>query len=157
MTAELAERLIREELPETALFGLRFRQNAGRRSADAPARPGEADAALAPAAPGQGPAPGRAADSRLSRSCSRPCASAWTTTSTCRASARSSMRSRRGRSGWCDASGEIPSPFTSELIFQFTAAHLYEWDEPKRSDRQPAGSVVSDDLLEPLLRGEARR
>ncbi len=34
--------------------------------------------------------------------------------------------------------GEIPSPFTSELIFQFTAAHLYEWDEPKRSDRRPA-------------------
>ncbi len=32
--------------------------------------------------------------------------------------------------------GEIPSPFTSELIFQFTAAHLYEWDEPKRSDRR---------------------
>ena len=28
LTAELAERLIREELPETALFGLRFRQNA---------------------------------------------------------------------------------------------------------------------------------
>ena len=38
--------------------------------------------------------------------------------------------------------GEIPSPFTSELIFQFTAAHLYEWDEPKRSDRPPAGSIV---------------
>ena len=49
--------------------------------------------------------------------------------------------------------GEIPSPFTSELIFQFTAAHLYEWDEPKRSDRQPVRSVVDDDLLEPLLRG----
>ena len=30
--------------------------------------------------------------------------------------------------------GEIPSPFTSDLIFEFTAAHLYEWDEPKRSD-----------------------
>jgi ATP-dependent Lhr-like helicase len=48
--------------------------------------------------------------------------------------------------------GEIPSPFTSELIFQFTAAHLYEWDDPKRSDRQPAGSVVDEDLLEPMLR-----
>ena len=30
LTGELAERLIREELPETALFGLRFRQNAAR-------------------------------------------------------------------------------------------------------------------------------
>ena len=28
LTAEVAERLIREELPETSLFGLRFRQNA---------------------------------------------------------------------------------------------------------------------------------
>ena len=30
LTGDLAERLIREELPETALFGLRFRQNAAR-------------------------------------------------------------------------------------------------------------------------------
>ncbi len=30
LTAELAENLIREELPDTALFGLRFRQNAAR-------------------------------------------------------------------------------------------------------------------------------
>src|SRR5579883_1007164 len=30
LTSEVAERLIREELPETALFGLRFRQNASR-------------------------------------------------------------------------------------------------------------------------------
>ena len=30
LTAEFAERLIREELPDTALFGLRFRQNAAR-------------------------------------------------------------------------------------------------------------------------------
>ena len=37
--------------------------------------------------------------------------------------------------------GEIPSPFTSELIFEFTAAHLYEWDEPKRGDLPPAGSI----------------
>ena len=50
-------------------------------------------------------------------------------------------------------SGEIPSPFTSELIFLFTAAHLYEWDEPKQAGRKPAGSIVDQDLLEPLLRG----
>ncbi len=30
LTGDLAERLVREELPETALFGLRFRQNAAR-------------------------------------------------------------------------------------------------------------------------------
>ena len=50
--------------------------------------------------------------------------------------------------------GEVPSPFASELIFQFTAAHLYEWDDPKRSDRQPAASIVDLDLLAPLLRGD---
>ncbi len=53
--------------------------------------------------------------------------------------------------------GEIPSPFTSELIFEFTAAHLYEWDEPKRSDLQPAGSIASELMLEPLLRGDVPR
>ena len=30
LTGDLAEQLIREELPDTALFGLRFRQNAAR-------------------------------------------------------------------------------------------------------------------------------
>jgi ATP-dependent Lhr-like helicase len=49
--------------------------------------------------------------------------------------------------------GEIPSPFTSELIFLFTAAHLYEWDEPRRSDRGPDRSLVDDDLLSTLLQG----
>ena len=66
LTGELAERLIREELPETALFGLRFRQNAARALLDAPPRSGQANAALAPAAPRQGLAAGRAAVSRLS-------------------------------------------------------------------------------------------
>ena len=50
--------------------------------------------------------------------------------------------------------GEVPSPFASELIFQFTAAHLYEWDDPKPSDRPPAASIVDEDLLAPLLRGD---
>ena len=46
--------------------------------------------------------------------------------------------------------GEIASPFASELIFDFTAAHLYEWDEPKRADLQAVGSIASDLMLEPL-------
>ena len=37
LTGDLAERLVRAELPETALFGLRFRQNAARALLDAPA------------------------------------------------------------------------------------------------------------------------
>ena len=151
LTGELAERLIREELPETALFGLRFRQNAAR-------------ALLMPR-----PDPARrtplwlqrlrAKDllqiarqfpdfpilletvPRVPRRRPRPAAT--------------SVVARCGRDGngtRGSPGGEIPSPFTSELIFQFTAAHLYEWDEPKRSDRRPAASVVDEDLLEPLLR-----
>jgi ATP-dependent Lhr-like helicase len=49
--------------------------------------------------------------------------------------------------------GEIPSPFASELIFLFTAAYLYEWDDPKTVERKPASAVVAEDLLAPLLRG----
>ena len=108
-------------------------------AAHAPPRSGQADAALAPAAAGQGPAADRPADSRLSRSCWRPCASAWTTTSTCRDCGPCWTRSTAGDVRVQTRRGEIPSPFTSELIFQFTAAHLYEWDEPKRSDRRAGG------------------
>src|SRR6266852_4652400 len=31
-------------------------------------------------------------------------------------------------------SGEIASPFASQLIFQFTSQFLYQWDEPRRGD-----------------------
>ena len=85
--------------------------------------------------------------SRISRSCSRRTANASTMTSTCPAPRASSTRSRTDRSGWSADRREIPSPMTSELIFSFTAAHVYAWDEPKRNDRQPARSVVDEDLL----------
>jgi ATP-dependent Lhr-like helicase len=45
----------------------------------------------------------------------------------------------------------VASPFASELIFNFTGAFLYEWDEPRRSDRRPAASAVDAELLDPLL------
>ena len=88
LSGELAERLIREELPETALFGLRFRQNAAR-------------ALLMPR-----PDPAKRTPLWLQRLRAKDllqvarqipdfpivletCASAWTTTSTCRDFARS--------------------------------------------------------------------
>ena len=49
--------------------------------------------------------------------------------------------------------GEIASPFASELIFLFTPTYLYEWDEPRRTDLRPPGTVVDEDLLESLLQG----
>ena len=51
--------------------------------------------------------------------------------------------------------GEIASPFASDLIFRFTAAYLYEWDEPRRADRPAAGAVVDEELLDPLLDPQA--
>src|SRR5947199_10793810 len=33
---------------------------------------------------------------------------------------------------------EVASPFASARIFRFTAQCLYEWDQPRRADRQPA-------------------
>ena len=49
---------------------------------------------------------------------------------------------------------ETPSAFASELIFQFTHTFLYQWDEPRRGDRQnQPGASVDTDLLEGLMSG----
>jgi ATP-dependent Lhr-like helicase len=152
LSGEVAERLIREELPETALFGLRFRQCAGR-------------ALLMPR-----PDPARRTPLWLQRlrakdllQVARQFADFPIVLETMRECLDDDLDLPRLRSlltaiqhgtvRVVQRSGEIPSPFTSELIFLFTAAHLYEWDEPKRSDRQDTGSVVDLDLLGPLLRG----
>jgi ATP-dependent Lhr-like helicase len=153
LTGELADQLIREELGETALFGLRFRQNAGR-------------ALLMPR-----PDPGKRAPLWLQRLRSKDLlqvARRFTdfpivveTVRECLDDDLELPRLKRfldaiqkGEIRVVERKGEIPSPFTSELIFQFTAAHVYQWDEPKRADRAPAASLVDDDLLVPLLRGE---
>jgi ATP-dependent Lhr-like helicase len=147
-----AERLIRQELPDTALFGLRFRQNAAR-------------ALLMPR-----PDPAKRTPLWLQRlrakdllQVARQVPDFPIVLETLRECLDDDLDVPRLRAllgaieestiRMVRRSGEVPSPFTSELIFLFTAAHLYEWDEPKRSDRQPAGSVVNEDLLEPLLRG----
>ena len=152
LTGELAERLIREELPETALFGLRFRQNAAR-------------ALLMPR-----PDPAKRTPLWLQRLRAKDLLQVarqhpdfpivLETVRECLVDDLDLPRLRSlvesietGSVRVVRRSGEIPSPFTSELIFQFTAAHLYEWDEPKRADRKPAGSIVDEDILEPLLRG----
>src|SRR5690606_35198322 len=49
--------------------------------------------------------------------------------------------------------GEIASPFASDLVFQFTAAYLYEWDEPRRNVARPARPAVDEALLDGLLQG----
>ncbi len=154
LTPEYAERLIREELPETALFGLRFRQNAAR-------------SLLLPR-----PNPAKRTPLWLQRLRAKDLLQiargipdfpiVLETVRECLDDDLDVPRLRRllgaiqsGDVRVQTRRGEIPSPFASELIFEFTAAHLYEWDEPKRGDLPPAGSVFNDQMLEPLLRGGA--
>jgi ATP-dependent Lhr-like helicase len=152
LSGELAEALIREELPETALFGLRFRQNAAR-------------ALLMPR-----PDPAKRTPLWLQRLRAKDLLQVaqnfpdfpivLETVRECLDDDLDLPRLRALLSAIEEGTvrvvrrrGEIPSPFASELVFQFTAAYLYQWDEPKRSDRRPIGAVVDEDLLDPLLRG----
>ncbi len=151
LTGELAEQLIREELPETALFGLRFRQNAAR-------------AMLMPR-----PDPGKRTPLWLQRlrakdllQVARQFRDFPIVIETFRECLDEDLDLPRLR-GFLDAvqagsirvvrrRGEVPSPMTSELVFALTAAYVYSWDEPQTRDRKPASAVVDEDLLGPLLR-----
>ncbi|HEV3121793.1 MAG TPA: hypothetical protein VGY53_07820, partial [Isosphaeraceae bacterium] len=150
LTAEVAESLICEELGESPLFGLRFRQNAGR-------------ALLMPR-----PDPGKRAPLWLQRlrakdllqvarrfpdfpivvETYRECLADDLSLPTLRtfldALASGKIRVVKRRA-------EQPSPFASELIFHFMQAYLYEWDEPRRGDLPRNGPDVDLDLLKPLL------
>ncbi len=151
LTGELAEQLLREELPDTSLFGLRFRQNAFR-------------ALLMPR-----PDPSKRTPLWLQRlrakdllQVTRQLPDFPIVLETFRECLDDDLDLPRLRQ-FLDAiqagtirvvrrQAEVPSPMTSELIFAFTAAHIYEWDQPKRIDRQPSASVVDEDLLGSLLR-----
>jgi ATP-dependent Lhr-like helicase len=152
LTSEVADELIRSELSDTALFGLRFRQSAAR-------------ALLMPR-----PDPGKRTPLWLQRLRAKDLLQVarqfpdfpivLETVRECLDDDLDLPRLRKlldkiqsGQVRVISRRGELPSPFASELIFKFTEAHLYEWDEPKRNDRKSFGSVVDEDLLEPLLRG----
>jgi ATP-dependent Lhr-like helicase len=150
LTAARAETLIRDELGETALFGLRFRQNAGR-------------ALLMPR-----PDPAKRTPLWLQRLRAKDLLQVVRqfpdfpiVVETYRECLDDDLDLPRVRA-FLDAveagairivsrPGEIASPFASELIFGFTAAYLYEWDEPRRPDRPPARMRVDEELLDPLL------
>ncbi len=151
LTGDLAERLVREELPETALFGLRFRQNAAR-------------ALLMPR-----PDPAKRTPLWLQRlrakdllQIARQFPDFPILLETVRECLDDDLDLPRlhalldavekGTIRVVRRAGEIPSPFTAELIFQFTAGHIYEWDQPKGGGRRDGASIVDQDLLEPLLR-----
>jgi ATP-dependent Lhr-like helicase len=150
LTPESAEQLLREELPHTALFGLRFRQNAYR-------------ALLMPR-----PNPAKRTPLWLQRlrakdllQVARQFPDFPIVVETFRECLDDDLELPRlrallsgiqaGTIRIVTRDGEIPSPFTSELIFLFTAAHLYEWDQPVRSDRTLGGATIDEELLSSLL------
>ncbi len=160
LTPEHAESLIRAELGESALFGLRFRQNAGR-------------ALLLPR-----PDPTKRTPLYLQRLRAKDLLQVvrkfpdfpivLETYRECLNDDLDLPGLRAFLQGVADGSirvvrrsGELPSPFANELIFRFTLDYMYEWDEPRRPDRAPAGSDVStllDSLIEPgaIARVDAR-
>ena len=97
--------LVVRQLGATALFAAKFRENAARSLLLPKRRPGHARAALAAAQARRRSAGGRVALRIVSRSCSRPIASACATSSTCRRSSRRStdVRSRKIRVATVDS------------------------------------------------------
>ena len=95
---EEVEDLVVGRVAPVGLFASRFRENAARALLLPRRRPGHADAAVAAAPAGRGPARRRVAATAASRSSSRRTASASPTCSTCRRCARSWAASRGARS-----------------------------------------------------------
>ena len=150
LTADEAEELIRLELPETALYGLRFRQNAAR-------------ALLMPR-----PDPSKRTPLWLQRLRAKDLLQVVgkfpdfpIVVETFRECLDHDLELPRLRALLDDIGkgtiqvvtrqAEIASPFASELIFQFTPLYLYQWDEPRRGDLRSAEPAVDEGLLDSLL------
>ncbi len=155
LSSESADELLRAEVGESALFGLRFRQNAGR-------------ALLMPR-----PDPTKRTPLWLQRLRAKDLLQVIRkfpdhpifveTYRECLNDDLDLPRLRRfldgikaGTINVVSRRGEIPSPFLSELLLRFTLQYLYEWDEPRRPDRPNTGSAVNDSLLDVLLDPAAR-
>ncbi len=153
LTSAVAEELIRGELGDSALFGLRFRQNAGR-------------ALLMPR-----PDPSKRTPLWLQRlrakdllQVVRKLVDFPIVVETYRECLVDDLDLPRLRSflGEIEAGtirvvtreGEVPSPFASDLIFKFTQTFLYQWDEPRR-DPPAGGDPVDLGLLDSLLEPSA--
>ncbi|AMV39459.1 DEAD/DEAH box helicase [Planctomyces sp. SH-PL62] len=147
-----AERLIRRVLPDTSLFGLRFRQNAGR-------------ALLMPR-----PDPSKRTPLWLQRLRAKDLLGVVgefpdhpIVVETYRECLDDDLQTPRLRE-FLDAvsagtirvekrADELASPFASDLVFQFTAAYIYEWDEPRRKPDESRSATIDVDLLDGLLHG----
>ena len=150
LTADLAESLIREEIGDSALFGLRFRQNAGR-------------ALLMPR-----PDPSKRTPLWLQRLRARDLLEVVRrfpdfpiVVETYRECLNEDLDIPRLRA-FLDAiaagsirvvarHSETPSPFVLELIFRFEHHFLYQWDEPKKTNASAGGAAIDHSLLDSLL------
>jgi len=150
LTPELAESLIRAELGDSALFGLRFRQAASR-------------ALLMPR-----PDPGKRTPLWLQRLRAKDLLQVVRrvpdfpivveTYRECLDDDLDLPRLRAFLQSIADGStrvvarrGEVASPFASSLVFRFTGTYLYEGDQPRRGDAPKGGGGLAGDLLDELL------
>lgn len=156
LTSDVAFDVIRRDLADSALFGLRFRQNAGR-------------ALLMPR-----PDPGKRTPLWLQRLRAKDLLQAVKkfpdfpiVIETYRGCLDEDLDMPRLRT-FLDAvgsgvirvathRGEVSSPFTSELIFRFEQTFMYQWDDPVRPAKQSPGPIVDEDELDPLLNPSSRR
>ncbi|WP_165222650.1 DEAD/DEAH box helicase [Aquisphaera insulae] len=153
LSPDEAEGLIRRELPDTALFGLRFRQNAAR-------------ALLMPR-----PDPSKRTPLWLQRLRAKDLLQVVgrfpefpivvETYRECLEQDLELPRLRRLLAGIGEGSirvvtrpAEIASPFASDLLFEFTPLYIYQWDEPRRGESR-SGAAVDEDLLDALLESTA--
>ena len=149
LTASVAEAIIRAELGDSALFGLRFRQNAGR-------------SLLMPR-----PDPTKRTPLWLQRLRAKDLLQVVRklpdfpvvveTYRECLVDDLDLPRVRRlldevqaGTVRVVVRDGEVASPFAGDLVFRFTQSFLYQWDEPAR-DPGRAGDAVATPLLDGLL------
>ena len=149
LTASVAEAIIRAELGDSALFGLRFRQNAGR-------------SLLMPR-----PDPTKRTPLWLQRLRAKDLLQVVRklpdfpvvveTYRECLVDDLDLPRFRRlldeieaGSIRVVVRDGEVASPFASDLVFRFTQSFLYQWDEPAR-DPGKSGDPVTTPLLDGLL------
>jgi ATP-dependent Lhr-like helicase len=160
LTREVAETAIRAELGDSALFGLRFRQNAGR-------------AMLLPK-----PDPTKRTPLWLQRLRAKDLLQVVRkfpdfpiVVETFRECLEDDLdlprlgdfldKIARGDIRVIKRLGELPSPFVGDMLLRFQQSYLYEWDEPKRSDRNvvlPDVSTLLDSLIDPgaVARVDAR-
>ncbi|MCE5197998.1 MAG: DEAD/DEAH box helicase [Armatimonadota bacterium] len=150
LTPELAYELIAEDLPDTALFGLRFRQNAAR-------------ALLLP-----GPGVGKRTPLWLQRLKSKDLlhiAKSFDGFPIVVETLRECLQDyleiselqeilRQVQSGEIELSiveRQLPSPFTSTMLFDFQMIYQYEWDTPKTLSKKrnaPSERRLVDELVD---------